>query len=98
MPSPILTLQVPKGSRGIPVATSADRVLLRCFRRVVLWEARRAVKAAADDIEKALARLELQRLEKALEVLIPRDPEADLDHRCLRDTNPNQLMPWDEVA
>ena len=31
----ILTLQVPDGARGIPVATTADRELLQEFKRVL---------------------------------------------------------------
>ena len=67
----ILTLQVPKGSRGIPVATTADPDVLHLFRQVVLDEARRRLELASDEIEALLARLELERLQRALAALIP---------------------------
>jgi hypothetical protein len=67
----ILTLQVPKGGRGIPVATSGNANLLAYFREVVLMEAERNVDHAEDELEALLARLELERLQRALAVLIP---------------------------
>lgn len=67
----ILTLQVPKGSRGIPVAATANSEVLLHFRWAVLAEARRKVEDAADEVEALLARLEVERLERALAVLIP---------------------------
>ncbi len=69
----ILTLQVPKGGRGIPVATTADVGLLYQFRQVVLADAQRKVEAAGDEVEALLARLELERLTRALAALIPLD-------------------------
>ena len=73
----ILTLQVPKGGRGIPVATTADAELLRRFRGVVIAEAERKVELAEDEVEALLARLELERLQRALSVLIPGfDPDT----------------------
>lgn len=71
----ILTLQVPKGGRGIPVATTADVGLLLRFRAVVLAEAQRKVDVASDEVEALLARLELERLTRALAVLIPAEPD-----------------------
>ena len=73
----ILTLQVPKGSRSIPVATTADWELLRQFRHVVLSEAQRKVDEASDEIEALLARLDLDRLQRALAALIPADAGVD---------------------
>ena len=75
----ILTLQVPKGSRGIPVATTANADLLSRFRRVVLAESERRVYVSEDEVEALLARLELERLARALAVLIPDDlvPEVE---------------------
>ena len=70
----ILTLQVPKGGRGIPVATTADGGLLLQFRAVVLAEAHRKVDMAGDEVEALLARLELERLSRALAALIPEKP------------------------
>lgn len=79
MSTVILTLQVPKGSRGIPVATTADPELLRSFRNVVLDEVQRRVDSAEDEIEAMLARLDMERLRRALAVLIPvyDDDEGD---------------------
>jgi hypothetical protein len=71
MSTVILTLQVPKGNRGIPVATTANAELLALFRQVVLTEAHRKVELAEDEIEALLARLELDRLQRALAALIP---------------------------
>ena len=67
----ILTLQVPRGGRGIPVATTADPGVLHHFRRIVLAEAQRKVDIAGDEVEALLARLEQERLIRALAVLIP---------------------------
>ena len=67
----ILTLQVPKWSKGIPVATTANDDVLRLFRKIVLAEARSKIELASDEVESLLARLELERLERALSGLIP---------------------------
>ena len=66
----ILTLQIPRGGRGIPVATTSDPDVLRFFKEAVLreWEEKTEIN---DEIESMLARLELDRLQKALDVLIP---------------------------
>ncbi len=67
----ILTLQVPKGGQAIPAATTARPEALRHFKTVILeeWEAK--VEQATDEVEAMLARLELQRLRRALAALIP---------------------------
>ena len=75
MTSVILTLQVPKGNHGIPVATTANPDLLSQFRQVTLAEARQKVEMAEDEVEALLARLELERLQRALAVLIPQSAE-----------------------
>ena len=78
MSSVILTLQVPKGGRGIPVIATANQALLRQFRSVVLDEWANMVDGAEDEIEALLARLELERITKAFTVLIPEEsPDAD---------------------
>ncbi len=74
----ILTLQVPKGARGIPVATTTDVGLLLQFRAVVLAEAQRKVDAADDEYEALLTRLELERLTRALAALIPTEPNESI--------------------
>jgi len=72
----ILTLQLPRGGRGIPIVTTADPIVLRYFKEAVLreWEAK---SDTTDEIEAMLARLELERLRKALDILIPDTLEAD---------------------
>ena len=70
MSSVILTLQVPRGNRGIPVATSSNTQLLHHFRLVVLDEARQRMISAVDQVEALLAELELERLRKSLDLLI----------------------------
>ena len=78
MPTVILTLQLPRGGRGIPVATTADPRLLREFKQVLLREWQSKVEMASDDDEALLACLELERLEKAFAALIPEPTEEHL--------------------
>ena len=68
----MLTLQVPMGGRGLPVVATASPDALQHFRRIVLAEAQRKVEEADDEIEALLARLEQERVTRALAVLIPR--------------------------
>lgn len=67
----ILTLQVPKGARGIPVATTADPGALRAFKHAVIeeWEAK--LETSGDELEATVYRFELERLRHVLELLIP---------------------------
>ena len=76
MPTVILTLQLPRGSRGIPVATTGDAEVLRFFKEAVLEEWLSKANSAQDQQEAMLARLELERLTHALSVLIPDDPTS----------------------
>ena len=76
MPTVILTLQLPRGDRGIPVATTGDPDVLRFFKEAVLEEWLRKADTAQDQLEGLLARLELDRLTSALSVLIPDDPTS----------------------
>lgn len=71
MPGAILTLQVPKGARGIPVATTSDARALQAFRHAILEEWAVKLETATDEVEAALYRLEIDRLERALALLIP---------------------------
>jgi hypothetical protein len=66
----ILTLQIPRGGRGIPVAATSDPNVLRFFKEALLreWEEKAEIN---DETESMLARLELERLRKALDILIP---------------------------
>ena len=67
----ILTLQVPKGVRAIPVATIAAPGTPRAFKNVVPdeWEAK--PEASGDELEATVYRFELERLRHVLELLIP---------------------------
>jgi hypothetical protein len=67
----VLTLQVPKGVRAIPVATTADLGALRAFKHAVLeeWEAK--LETSGDELEATVCRFELERLRHVLELLIP---------------------------
>jgi len=75
MATVILTLQLPRRGRGIPIATTANSEVLRVFKEAVLreWQAK---ADTTDEIEAVLARLELERLQKALDTLIPNTPEG----------------------
>lgn len=66
----ILTLQLTRGGRSVPVATTADPRVLPYFKEAVLreWEGK---SDTADQLQALLARLELECLRKALDVLIP---------------------------
>jgi hypothetical protein len=74
----ILTLQLPRGGRGIPIATTADMEVLRCFKRVVIQEWRMKSETG-DDVEAMIARLELERVIKAFDVFIPDQTGCDDD-------------------
>ena len=71
MSKAILTLQYPKGLRGLPIATSTNLELLRCFKEVVLEEWRRRVEISDDEVEALINSLEYERLSKVLTILIP---------------------------
>jgi hypothetical protein len=71
MSNAILTLQLPKGNRGIPVATTSNPDVLRAFRHAVIADAQSKLETAEDEVERLLAQLELERLMRALAVLIP---------------------------
>lgn len=72
----ILTLKLPRGGRGIPVATTANLDVFRYFKDAVLREW--GTKAEVDDEDKAmLARLVFEQLRKALDTFIPDILEAE---------------------
>ena len=73
MPNAILTLQYPKGLRGLPIATSTNSELLRLFKEVVLEEWRQRMETSEDEVEALINRLEYERLTKVLTILIPND-------------------------
>jgi hypothetical protein len=59
------------------VATTANQELLRLFKRAVLEEWGTKVETAEDEYEALIARLELDRLTRALGALIPDRPDGN---------------------
>ena len=72
----VLTLQLPRGSRFIPIAMCANPDVLRYFKAAVLQEWEREVDMATDEIESAIRRNELDKLHRTLDLLIPA-PEGE---------------------
>jgi len=75
----VLTLQIPKGSRFIPIAMTGDRRALLFFKKIVLgeWELRCAV--STDEIEQMCQQAEYEKLTKVLDLLIPGENEGTAD-------------------
>ena len=73
----VLTLQIPKGSRFVPIAMTGDRRALLCFKQVVLAEWELRSMAATDEIEAACQQAEYDKLVKVLELLIPGEVTTD---------------------
>ena len=73
MPTTILTLQYPKGLKGLPIATTSDVTALRSFKRTVLEEWERKIDETKDAGEAILYRLEYQRLKTALNIFVPEE-------------------------
>lgn len=71
----VLTLQIPRGSRFIPVAMTTDKEVLDLFKRRVIEDCEKQEKDALDEIEALMRRAELERLRKILNVLIPNELE-----------------------
>lgn len=77
----VLTLQLPKGNRFIPIAMTADLDVLRHFKRSVLTMWERELDFATDEVEAAIRRNELDKLRRTLNLLIPGNGEvAANDH------------------
>jgi hypothetical protein len=66
-----LTLHYPKGTKGVPIATTTDSDVLHYFKQVVLEEWEDKIDSAGDESEAMLHSLEYQRLRAALSVFIP---------------------------
>lgn len=73
----VLTLQIPRGDRFIPVAMTANKDVLHHFKRTVIKDQERQLWLAAEELEAATQRAELQRLKKTLDLLIPGDYGAE---------------------
>lgn len=67
----VLTLQLPKGSRFIPVAMTGNHDCLLFFKHIVIDEKQRLLNHAGDEIEACVARADLEKLQKVLDLLIP---------------------------
>lgn len=67
----VLTLQLPKGDRFIPIAMTNDSAVLEHFKTAVLEQWRQQVKLSTDEIEALTQRAEFDRLSRLLDVLIP---------------------------
>lgn len=72
----VLTLQLPRGGRFIPIAMTSDLEVLRHFKHSVLamWE--RELELATDEIEATVRRNELDKLRRTLDLLIPGNDEG----------------------
>lgn len=73
MTDAILTLQYPKGLKGLPIATTSNNAALRFFKSIVLEDWQRKIEEASDECEAILYRLEYQRLKSALDIFIPEE-------------------------
>lgn len=67
----VLTLQLPRGNRFIPVAMTGNRDCLLFFKTVVLEEKNGLIEIANDEIEACVARADFEKLRKVLDLLIP---------------------------
>jgi hypothetical protein len=79
MADAILTLQYPKGLKGIPIATTSNIIALRSFKRTVLQEWEKRIEETGDEGERMLYRLELQRLKTALNIFISDEDTNNAD-------------------
>ena len=77
MSTVMLTLHYPKGIKGVPIATTTDREVLRHFKCAVLQEWQCRIEASDDKGEALLYRLEYQRLRSALDIFIPEETGSD---------------------
>ena len=75
---PYLALQYPDPTlgRGVIVATTRDQDALRHFKSAVLDEARNRYESDEDEIVMLMDRLELERLERLLSLLVPESEEC----------------------
>ena len=75
---PYLALQYPDLGlgRGVIVATTRDEDALRHFKGAVLEEARIRYESDEDEIVMLMDRLELERLERLLTLLVPESEEC----------------------
>lgn len=77
MTTVILTLQYPRGLKGLPIATTSNISALHFFKHTVLEDWQRKIKEASDESEALLYRLEYQRLKTALHIFIPEESSRD---------------------
>lgn len=67
----VLTLQIPQGSKFIPIAMTADRKVLIAFKQSVLTDWENRCLTAKDQIEARCQQAELNKLRTVLNLLIP---------------------------
>ena len=75
----VLTLQLPRGDRFIPIAMTADLDVLQHFKRSVLGMWERELDLATDEIEAVVKHNELDKLRRTLNLLIPGNVEGNAD-------------------
>ncbi len=80
----ILTLQYPKGLKGLSIATTSNIAALRFFKRIVLQDWERKIEEASDECEAILYRLEYHRLKSALDIFISEGAVGDEDEETRR--------------
>jgi hypothetical protein len=74
----VLTLQLPRGNRFIPIAMTGNKDCLLIFKNVVLGEKHSLLDRASDEVEAICARAELEKLSRILDMLIP-EPQKGAD-------------------
>lgn len=69
----VLTLQVPdiSGGRGVLIAATADQSMLLAFRRHMLQRYETRVEEADGEVVRQLRLLDLERLRRSLDAVIP---------------------------
>lgn len=75
----VLTLQLPRGNRFIPIAMTGNKDCLLFFKNVVLNEKQSLLERSTDEVEAVCARAELEKLSRVLDLLIP-EPQKDIDN------------------
>lgn len=73
----VLTLQIPKGNRFVPIAMTGDRRALLYFKQIVLADWKFRCTVSTDELEHACQQAEYEKLVKVLDLLIPDKEAAD---------------------
>jgi hypothetical protein len=75
----VLTLQLPRGNRFIPIAMTGNHDCLLFFKNVVLNEKQSLLERSTDEVEAVCARAELEKLSRVLDLLIP-EPQKGMNN------------------